>query len=151
MKLNLATATIGAALLLAGAPASAMTAGVQSGPIHIDNVAVYGNDRLNENGGYTGLPGTATIAFTNQNDLPATEVVFVLETHGYVLDRFYDVGSFAPGIKIRHSFAENESTTDLRVAVERATFADGTAWDNAGVPPVLQPNPIIGVTPDELG
>ena len=137
-------------MLLAGSPALAIAADIQSGPIHIDNVAVYGRDVLNENGGDTGVPGTATIAFTNQYGSPATEVVFVLETNGYILDRFYESGSFAPGVKISHSFAENESTADFRVAVERATFADGTVWDNTDVPPAPIPNPIIGVTPDEF-
>jgi hypothetical protein len=150
MKLNLATATLGAALFLAGAPALAMAADVQSGPIHIDNVSVYGRDVLNENGGDTGVPGTATIVFTNQYGSPATEVVFVLETNGYVLERFSETGSFAPGVKINHSFAENESSTDLRVAVERATFADGTVWDNPDVPPAPEPNPTIGVAPDQF-
>jgi hypothetical protein len=140
---KLATAILGAALIFTDSPAFA--AGVQSGPIHIDRLTVYGGNTTNTNGENVYNPASATIAFTNQNNLPATEVVFALETHGYVLRRLDDVGSFATGVSIKHTFGENESASDLRVAVERATFADGTVWLNPDVPQLTQADTTIGV------
>ena len=143
MNIKLATATLGAALILAGAPAFA--ADMQSGPIHIDNVAVYGGVTSNGNDETIITPGSAAIAFTNQYNFPATEVVFALETNGYVADRFDDVGSFATGVTINHKFGENESGSNMRVAVEKATFADGTVWVNPDVPQSTQADATVGV------
>jgi len=141
--MKLATATLGAALILAGSPAFA--ADMQSGPIYISNVSVYGGNTSDANVDNIITPGSAAIAFTNQYRFPATEVVFALETRGYVLDRFDDVGSFATGVTIKHTFGESESNSELRVAVEKATFADGTVWVNPDVPQVTQADTTIGV------
>jgi hypothetical protein len=143
VNIKLATATLGAALVLAGSPAFA--ADMQSGPIHIDNVAVYGGNSANTNADNIITPGSAAIAFSNQYKFAATEVVFALESHGYVLDRFDDVGSFATGVTIDHKFGENQSAADLRVAVEKATFADGSIWVNPAVPQSTQANTAVGV------
>jgi hypothetical protein len=144
VNIKLATATLGAALILAGSPAFA--ADMQSGPIHIDNVAVYGGITSNADADTIITPGSAAIAFTNQYNFPATEVVFALETHGYVLRRLDDVGSFATGVTIKHTFGENESALDLRVAVEKATFTDGTVWVNPDVPQPTPADSTVGVT-----
>jgi len=136
-------ATLGAALILAGSPAFA--ADMQSGPIHIDNVAVYAG---NTDPDFIITRGSAAIAFTNEYKFPATEVVFAFETNGYVADRFDDVGSFATGVTINHVFGENESKPGMRVAVEKATFADGTVWVNPNVPQETQSDTTIGVAVD---
>jgi hypothetical protein len=143
VNLKLATATLGAALILAGSPAFA--AGMQSGPVHIDSVALYGGNTSNSNADNIITPGSAAIAFTNTYNFPATEVVFALETQGYVVDRFDDVGSFANGVTIKHKFGENQMSSDMRVAVEKVTFADGTVWQNPDVPQLTQPDTTIGV------
>ena len=143
MNIKIATATLGAALILAGSPAFA--ADVQSGPIHIDYVTTYGGNATNSNGENTYNPGSAAIAFTNQYNFPATEVVFALETNGYVADRFDDVGSFATGVTINHKFGENHQSSEMRVAVEKATFADGTVWVNPEVPQSTQADTTVGV------
>ena len=148
MNIKLATATLGAALILAGSPAFA--ADVQSGPIHIDNVAIYGGNTTNSNDDNIITPGSAAIAFTNQYNFAATEVVFALETNGYVADRFDDVGSFATGVTINHKFSENESNSAMRVAVEKATFADGTVWVNPDVPQSTQADTTVGVAVNGL-
>jgi hypothetical protein len=140
---KLATAILGAALIFTGSPVFA--ADVQSGPIHIDHVTVYGGNTMNSNGDNVYNPGSATITFTNQDNVAATEVIFALETHGYVLRRLDDVGSFATGVTIKHRFGENESAPELRVAVERATFADGSAWLNPDVPQLTQADTTVGV------
>jgi hypothetical protein len=143
VNIKLATATLGAALILAGSPAFA--ADMQSGPIHIDHVAVYGGNTTDGNADNIITPGSAAIAFSNQYKFPATEVVFALVTNGYVADRFDDVGSFAAGVTINHKFGENESGSGLRVAVEKATFADGTVWVNPLVPQSTQATTSVGV------
>jgi hypothetical protein len=143
VNIKLATATLGAALILAGSPAFA--ADMQSGPIHINNVAVYGGNTPDANADNIITPGSAAITFTNQYNFPATEVVFALETQGYVADRFDDVGSFASGVTIKHTFGERELNSEMRVAVEKATFADGTVWVNHDVPQSTKADTTVGV------
>jgi len=148
VNIKLATATLGAALILACSPAFA--AEMQSGPIQIDNVTVYGGSTSDTSGDNVTTLGSTAVAFTNQYNFPATEVVFALETNGYVVDRIDDVGSFATGVTIKHTFGENEQNSNLRVAVEKATFADGTVWLNPNVPQETQPETNIGVAATEL-
>jgi hypothetical protein len=140
------TATLGAALILAGAPAFASAAGMQTEPIHIDNVQLFGGTFSDNNDdGVGSWPGSLAVSFTNQYGSPATEIVFALETNGYVIDRFVDAGSFAAGATIKHTFAENQRGDDMRVAVEKAVFADGTVWQNPDVAEVPEANPAVGV------
>jgi hypothetical protein len=116
--------------------------GVPAWKLHIDDVQIYGRSMSPEQDFV--VPISAGITFTNQYNAPATDVIFALESKGYVVDRFHDVGSFAKGVKIRHLFPENEMGADQRVAVESAAFADGTVWADAGVPPAPEA-PLIGV------
>jgi hypothetical protein len=143
VNIKLATATIGAALILAGSPAFA--ADLQSGPIHIDNVQLYGGTTSDGNDNAIVAPGSTAVAFRNQYGSAATDVVFALEYHGYVIDRFDDVGSFATGVTIVHRFAVNQPNPEMRVEVEKATFADGSIWVNPAVPQSTQPDMTIGV------
>jgi hypothetical protein len=124
------TATLGAALLLAGAPALA-SADSQTGPIRIDSVHLI-SQALTE---HEVAPEAAQIAFTNEGSSAATEVVFALESEsGYVLDTYNDVGSFAPGVAVRHSFNDhNDASNGEQVVVAKATFADGSVWTNPNV------------------
>jgi hypothetical protein len=143
VNIKLATATFGAALMLAASPAVATD--MQSGPIHIDNIAVYDGNTSDANADIFITLGSTAISFTNKYDFPATEVVFALESNGYVVDRIDDVGSFATGVRINHKFGENESNGAMRVAVEKATFADGTVWVNSDVPQSTQADTTVGV------
>lgn len=144
MNIKVAAASLGAALIIAGSPVLASAADTQTGPIRIDNVQTYGGGAADDNV-YMILPGWAAIAFTNQYSSPATDVVFALETNGYVIDRFDDVGTFAPGVTINHKFAASQAADNQRVAVEKATFADGTVWVNPGVVPGSERPQEIGV------
>jgi hypothetical protein len=148
MNIKHAAAAFGAALILASSPAFASAAeSMQSAPIRIDNVQLYGmavSDDENMN-----VPAYAAIAFTNEYDSPATDIVFVLESNGgFVIDRFYDAGTFRKGVTIHHRFAENRSGIDERVAVERVSFADGTVWTNSTVSVAPQPDGPSGVRVD---
>jgi hypothetical protein len=143
VNIKFATATLGAALILAGSPAFA--ADEQSGPIHIDNVQIYGGNTTDANDSTIIVPGSTAIAFTNHYGVPATDVVFTVGNHGYIVDRFDDAGSFATGVTINHKFAENLANPEMRVAVEKATFADGTVWVNPAVAQPTQADTTVGV------
>jgi hypothetical protein len=133
-------AGVAAAALLAGGAASAFAAETQAEPIHIDDVQVTmqaSNDR-------SAMPIATRIAFTNEYSAAATRVVFLLEAHGAVVDRFDDVGTFAPGVLVRHSFPENDLGGDLSVVVASATFADGTNWQNAAAADMPASEPAVG-------
>jgi hypothetical protein len=129
MKITSVTAALGAALLLAGAPALATAAEMQTGPIQLNKVEItqsYGvRDQFS--------PGLVTVAFTNQNDAPATDIVFALESDGNVIDRYEDVGSYVKGETIRHSFQDDQINNDQQLTVEKATFADGSVWSNTEI------------------
>jgi hypothetical protein len=139
------TATLGAALLLAAAPALASAADAQSGPIRIDAVQLVSQSTSE----HDIAPVGAQIAFTNEGNTAATDIVFALESDsGYVLDSYNDVGSFAPGVTIRHNFADHNTAIDgERVAVAKATFTDGTVWTNPDVQqePAQTPADSVGV------
>lgn len=136
------TATLGAALLLAGAPALA-SADTQAGPIRVDAVQLISQSTSE----YNTAPIAARISFTNEGSSPATDIVFALESDsGYVLDTYNDAGSFAPGVAVHHSFNDhNPSSEGQRVAVAKATFADGSVWTNPDVALVPESRPADSV------
>jgi hypothetical protein len=135
---------VAAALLLAGSTAGAFAAEMQSNPIHVDDVQVTAQS-TNDRGT---MPIATRIAFTNEYSAAATHVVFLLEANGTVVDRFDDVGSFAPGVQVRHSFPERQSGGRFSVIVAAATFADGSTWQNQVVADVPRgPEPNNGSTP----
>ena len=79
-------------------------------------------------------PGLLSVAFQNTSDVPVTDVVFELDANGKYLDRYEDVGSFAKGVTIAHSFNNWETALNQRVAVAEVKFADGSVWINDAVP-----------------
>jgi hypothetical protein len=128
-------ATLGAALILAGAPAlaSAATTTVNApSPVRLDNVQIaqyYG--QFNNY-----FPGLVTVSFTNQAAKPVTNIVFDLEANdGQVLRQYDDAGNYAQGSTVRHSFSDTEVGAGQSLAVESVTFADGTVWNNADTMP----------------
>jgi hypothetical protein len=146
VKVKLVTATLSAALILAGAPGLASAADIQSGPIHINQVKATGGFFSDADGSEaTYLPGMVDISFTNRNAATANDVVFAVENNGYVAKRFNDVGSFSTGTTINHRFPETNPTDGMRVAVARATFDDGSVWVNPEVPQPLALDTHVGV------
>jgi hypothetical protein len=144
--LSTLTATLGAAALLAAAPALASAADSQAGPIRLDNVQIFTTPSPEDVDYY---PGSADVAFTNDSDVPATRIQFALVANGIVLDRISDVGSFAPGVTIKHHFADSDSTPDQKIAVAEVTFADGSIWTNSDVPQSPLEPAVVGVGTDE--
>lgn len=139
MKIQLATATFGAAILLAGAPAFASAPTDTTAPIQINNVQAHGGGYEDNDGSFNVVPGSVSISFKNESNSPATSVVFALENNGYVVGRFDDRGTFAKGTTIKHNFALNQTGANETVAVAEATFADGSVWRNPAVTLEQQP------------
>jgi hypothetical protein len=127
MKIKSAAAAVGAAFILAAVPAFASTALPQDGPIRLNSIEIAQSIGI-DNELY---PGLLTVAYTNMSAVPATKVVFVLESNGQAIDHIEDVGKFSPGVVIRHSFADSHMESDQQLEVETVAFADGTAWTNA--------------------
>ena len=145
MNIQTAMATLGAALILAGAPGLASAADTQAGPIQITSIQPYGFGSSND--AVVDDPMTVQIDFTNQNSAPATEVDFALFSGGVQVAEYQDLGSFAKGVEIKHTFP-SETTGNLSATVVKATFADGTTWQNPSVPEV-QGSPIVGIVQAE--
>lgn len=140
--MNKLAAALGVALILAGSSAVAMASDTQLGPIRIENVQLFaGTHSADYN-----RPGYASIAFTNDNGSPATDVVFALEADGRIVEHFDDVGFFAPGVSIEHNFQVGSDYNNITVAVAKATFANGTVWDNPDVPSVAAAPALVGVS-----
>jgi hypothetical protein len=134
MKLKIATATLGAALILPGAPALASAANIQPGPIQINGVNVSGGYSSDPDGFDPNiLPGMLHVSFTNRNAATAKDVVFRVEMNGYVTKHFNDIGSFSTGTTIDHSFPETNPTSHVRLVVEKATIDNGSVWINPEV------------------
>jgi hypothetical protein len=127
-------ATLSAALLLSGTPVLAAEAtSQQTGPIHIDGAQLYGQNIEDEDSDGS-VPNSVKIQFTNTNAMPATDIVFALESNGVVIGTVEDAGSFASGVKVSHTFFDDELSDSQQVAVEKVTFADGHVWNSPDVP-----------------
>lgn len=97
------------------------------------------------------------VHFADRSANAATDVIFRAPYGSGTLD-FDDRGSFAPGIEIDHRVRGapldalrgrelNEPDTPRRCAVVRASFADGSVWQNPAMTgPAAPPTPI----PDQL-
>ena len=81
--------------------------------------------------------------------LRAEKAVFMTDTRGIMTDP-KDAGSFADGVKISHTLADDELFDAQQVAVEKVTFADGTVWNSPDVPasPAAEESTAFNVTPE---
>jgi hypothetical protein len=109
-----------------GATSIASAAPYQAAPIQIQNVHIVSRASTDK----SSAPIAAQIAFANANSVPATEVVFAVESDGAVIDRLDDVGTFATGATIVHNFPYNDLATNPSVEVAKVVFADGSTWYN---------------------
>jgi hypothetical protein len=143
VNIRLAFGNLTAALVLIGMSALASAAEKPSGPIVIQSFEVSGV--LSSYDPQDVIPASAAIAFENQSDTPATDVVFALEENGTMVEQFTDVGWFAKGVTIRHRFPEGYYGTNQRAGVAKATFSDGTIWTNPTLPTAVELLPSPGV------
>jgi hypothetical protein len=93
-----------------------------SGPIVVNHVGV----QATEDGAG---PGFLSLAFENTSNVTATEVIFEFSGDAY-FQRIDDVGTFTPGVSIKHAFLDDSSSPVQKVRVAEVDFADGTTWTN---------------------
>jgi hypothetical protein len=97
-------------------------------PVHVETFKVAAPIQQLHTGRDIGPTVTAGedqlhVRFTNDGDQPIKRVVFVLNDGTTVAD----VGTFAPGATIDHTFDLGPTDADMG-SVESVTFADGTQW-----------------------
>jgi hypothetical protein len=86
--------------------------------------------------GYPGLaplPGSVNIRFTNNSAVPATTLLFAIESKGAVLKTIRDIGYYKKGPSISHTFPDDRENYDQQVEVAAVRFADGRTWTNSAV------------------
>jgi hypothetical protein len=114
-----AAAAIAAIVLIAGAPSITFAAQVTPDPIVVSHI-----ESTNAPEG-TG-PGFLSLSFENTTKVTATEITFeVSSTTNF--RRIRDIGMFAPGVSIMHSFLGFSSPGQM-VRVAEVRFADGSVW-----------------------
>jgi hypothetical protein len=124
MNIKHAAASIAALTILAGGPTIALAANsVPIDPIAISNVNVQPDGESDGVG-----PGFVSLQFQNTNTVAATEVVFELDVNGAKVSRFNDIGSFAPGVTIKHAFLNTSADGNAQLSVVKVKFADGSVW-----------------------
>lgn len=82
---------------------------------------------------------TLLIEYVNQTSVAATLVEFGLVAKGVLVAEVRDVGTFSPGVAIRHEFGLDPNVFPLGTALARCVplyihFADGTRWRNPHLP-----------------
>ncbi len=80
-----------------------------------------------------------SIDFVNTGSMPIKDIDFGLVAKGYMVAEVRDVGTFAPGVEIKHRFGLNQNVFPLGTSLAqcvplRATFADGTVWTSPHLP-----------------
>ena len=125
---------LGASIFLAGMAAVPLAA-VETDPIQIESVHTSGGYYQDAYYNQNVLPASIEITFVNRSNVDATDVVFASEANGFA-NRINDVGRFAKGVQIRHSFPVNpfDVAGNLDVQVVQVSFADGTVWQNPDTP-----------------
>jgi hypothetical protein len=129
MKIKHIAAAIAALTILAGGPAIALAAtNFPTDPIVLSGVNVQAE---NETDGYA--PGFVSMEFQNTSNVNAIEVIFELDVNGARVGRFRDIGSFAPGVTVRHAFLNSSTSPEAQLSVAKVKFADGSEWAPANV------------------
>jgi hypothetical protein len=116
---SVALATPLAASAASTAPAIALAS---SAPIVVQDVNVQPTGA--ENSG----PGFVSLAFTNTSNVTANEVWFALGANGRYDRRIHDVGTFAPGVAIKHAYFDYSGASNQQVKVVKVQYTDGTTW-----------------------
>jgi hypothetical protein len=82
---------------------------------------------------------TLSIDYSNATDTAMKEIEFGLIANGRLVAEVRDVGTFSPGITIKHEFGLNRNVFPLQTGLPQCvplhiTFADGTKWKNPHLP-----------------
>ena len=79
------------------------------------------------------------IDYTNKTQKVMREIEFGLIANGNLVAEVKDVGTFSPGIEIKHEFGISHNVFPLQTGLARCVplrikFADGTKWRNPRLP-----------------
>jgi len=82
---------------------------------------------------------TLSIDYRNNTSVVMKDIEFGLIAHGQLVAEVRDVGTFSPGIEIKHEFGLNPNVFPLSTSMTQCiplkiTFADGTKWKNPHLP-----------------
>lgn len=82
---------------------------------------------------------TLSIDYFNRTSVVMKDIEFGLIANGQLVAEVRDVGTFSPGIEIKHEFGLNRNVFPLRTGLPqcvtlKVTFADGTKWRNPHLP-----------------
>jgi hypothetical protein len=82
---------------------------------------------------------TLGIDYVNATSTVMKDIEFGLIANGHLVAEVRDVGTFSPGIEIKHEFGLNRNVFPLRTGLPKCvplkiTFADGTKWKNPHLP-----------------
>jgi hypothetical protein len=94
-----------------------------SSPVTVSNVYVQA---LSASSG--GGTGSVSVTFRNESKVVVTEIVFELDVHGAPANEYRDVGKYAPGATVTHSFLDTSGSPDQQLKIAKVTFADGSTW-----------------------
>jgi hypothetical protein len=75
------------------------------------------------------------IDYTNQTQKPIKQIDFGIVSNGKLAAEVRDVGTFAPGVEIKHEFGLTSLPSGTSRCIPlQASFADGTTWRNPQLP-----------------
>jgi hypothetical protein len=74
-------------------------------------------------------PTLVNLAFENTRKVAATQIVFQFYAAEAIVDRYYDTGTFAPGVTVNRSYIDFSTAADQRVKIIQVHFADGSSWN----------------------
>jgi len=82
---------------------------------------------------------TLSIDYANAMSKPMKEIEFGLVANGNLVAEVKDVGTFSPGVEIKHEFGLSPNVFPLRTALTRCVplkivYEDGTKWTNPHLP-----------------
>jgi hypothetical protein len=85
---------------------------------------------------------TLAIDYSNATTKPMKEVEFGLVANGNLVAEVKDVGTFSPGVEIKHLFGLSPNVFPLGTALARCVplkivYEDGTKWTNPRLPHLL--------------
>jgi hypothetical protein len=82
---------------------------------------------------------TLAIDYTNATQIPMKEIEFGLVANGNLIAEVKDVGTFSPGVEIKHEFGLSPNVFPIGTALAQCVplkivYADGTKWKNPRLP-----------------
>jgi len=116
-------------LIAAGVAVTAAQVKAQTSTSHVSSPVTVSNVYVQALGASSGGgTGSVSVTFTNESKVVATEIVFELDVHGAPANEYHDVGKFAPGVSVTHSFLDTSGYPDQQLKIAKITFADGSTW-----------------------